>query len=97
MALAYASEKSGFDHPIPFSFRGKSLLKHANLRLRLALVQMKLMLGMILNKFSVTVDVLQTGDEMESLHMAVLAPKGGRCLLRFSVRRRSSLISRMAK
>jgi hypothetical protein len=32
------------------------------LRLRLALVQMKLVLGMVLNKFSVTVDDLQTED-----------------------------------
>ena len=54
------------------------------IRLRLALVQMKLVLGMVLNKFSVTVDDLQTDDEMEGIQMAVLAPKGGRCLLRFS-------------
>jgi len=54
------------------------------LQLRLALVQMKLVLGMVLNKFSVTVDDLQTDDEMEGIQMAVLAPKGGRCLLRFS-------------
>jgi hypothetical protein len=55
-------------------------------RSRLALVQMKLVLGMVLNKFSVTVDDLQTEDEMEGLQMAVVAPKGGRCLLRFCER-----------
>ena len=44
---------------------------------------MKLALGMVLNKFSVTVDDLQTEDEMEGIQMAVLTPKGGRCLLRF--------------
>jgi hypothetical protein len=48
---------------------------------------MKLVLGMVLNKFSVTVDDLQTDDEMEGIQMAVLAPKGGRCLLRFSERK----------
>jgi hypothetical protein len=57
------------------------------LRLRLALVQMKLVLGMVLNKFSVTVDDLHTDDEMEGIQMAVLAPKGGRCLLKFSERK----------
>ncbi len=53
------------------------------LQRRLALVQMKLVLAMVLNKFSVTVDKMQTKDGMEGLQMAVLAPKGGRCLLRF--------------
>jgi hypothetical protein len=54
---------------------------------RLALVQMKLALGMVLNKFSVTVDDLQTEDDMEGIQMAVLTPKGGRCLLRFFERK----------
>jgi hypothetical protein len=45
---------------------------------------MKLVLAMVLNRFSVTADDLQTVDEMEGLQMAVLAPRGGRCLLRFS-------------
>jgi hypothetical protein len=57
------------------------------LQLRLALVQMKLALGMVLNKFSVTVDDLQTEDEMEGIQRAVLTPKGGRCLLRFFERK----------
>jgi hypothetical protein len=55
-----------------------------NLRRRLALVQMELILGMALSKFSVAVDELQPENEMEGLQMAVLAPSGGRCLLRFS-------------
>ena len=54
------------------------------LRLRLALVEMKLVLGMVLNKFSVTVDDMQNDDEMEGIQMAVLAPRGERCLLKFS-------------
>jgi hypothetical protein len=66
----------------PFAIHGLDKLTLP--RLRLALVQMKLVLGMILNRFSVVVDDLQIEDEMEGLQMAVLAPKGGRCLLRFS-------------
>jgi hypothetical protein len=54
---------------------------------RLALVQMKLMLAMVLHEYSVTVDDTQRKDEMEGLQMAVLAPKGGRCLLKFSARK----------
>jgi hypothetical protein len=50
---------------------------------RLAMFQMKLMLAMILNECEVTLDETQDQREMEGLQMAVLAPKGGRCLLRF--------------
>lgn len=45
---------------------------------------MKLLLAVIFYEFSVSVDKAQDEDEMEELQMAVLAPKGGRCLLRFS-------------
>jgi hypothetical protein len=87
MERAYALEKSVFDHTFPFISCCLDIL--TVFRLRLALVQMKLVLGMVLNKFSVTVDNLQNEDEMEGLQMAVLAPKGGWCLLRFSNHRKT--------
>ena len=45
---------------------------------------MKLLLAMIFHEFSVSVDEAQGEEEMEELQMAVLTPKGGRCLLKFS-------------
>jgi hypothetical protein len=45
---------------------------------------MKLILATVCHEFTVTVDPAQHQDEMEELQMAVLAPKGGRCLLKFS-------------
>lgn len=81
------SEKSESENLAPFPFFSRSSLQHANLLRRLALVQMKLVLGMILGEFSVTADGLQAEKDMEGLQMAVLAPKGGRCLLRFSASR----------
>ncbi len=45
---------------------------------------MKLLLATLLHEFSVRVDEEQDQGEMQGLQLAVLAPKGQRCLLKFS-------------
>lgn len=54
---------------------------------RLALVQMKLLLATLVKGLDVAPAVEQDQSEMEDVQAAVLAPKGGRCLLRFSERK----------
>lgn len=77
----------GKEYVQQLGFFAKTLPISANFAfVRLALVQMKLVLALVLHKFSVTIDETQSEDEMKGLQMAVLAPKGGRCLLRFSYR-----------
>lgn len=85
MELACALGKSAFDGSVPFATPW--LYPLTVVQSRFALVQMKLMLAMVLRKYSVTVDDTQNEDEMEGLQMAVLAPKRGRCLLKFSHRK----------
>lgn len=52
--------------------------------LRLALVEMKLLLACLLQDMMLVLDPKQDQGEMEGIQAAVLAPRGGRCLLSFS-------------
>jgi hypothetical protein len=50
---------------------------------RLALVQIKLLMATIFHQMRVKLDDDQDPEEMEQVQAAVLAPSGGRCLLKF--------------
>jgi hypothetical protein len=51
---------------------------------RLAMVQIKLLIAMLFHQFSMRMDSAYPEDDMEELQLAVLAPKGGRCMMEFS-------------